>query len=79
MCEQLVRVPIQCGAMTSCSLRRLQELAGCGRVFGSVAERRRRRSRNVRTACQSANPMPPLTSRLRDDTVQRFAEDLEVR
>jgi hypothetical protein len=28
---------------------------------------------------QSANPMLPLTSPLRDDTVQGFAEDLEVR
>ena len=40
--------------MTSCWLRRLQELAADGQVYRVTLERKQRRSRNRPTACQRA-------------------------
>jgi hypothetical protein len=43
--EQLGRVPSNTGTMTSCSLRRLQELADVATMSASDCEWKRRRSR----------------------------------
>jgi hypothetical protein len=66
--------------MTSCSLRRLQEPAEVAALFGSVAPTQATKASeraNSLSECQSK--AETLTTRPRDDTVQRFAEDLEVR
>jgi hypothetical protein len=63
MCDQLVRVPVQHWHYDELSLRRLEELAaresGADQRLCSL-RRKRRRSRNVRPARQSASPtLPP--------------------
>ena len=58
------------GTMTSCSLRRLQGLAVARNVSALGLQRKRRRSRNLRTACQSANR---IVAEQEDSQCQSFA------